>query len=148
MKTSILSHCLFTRRGDPHQQGRNALDFCINGHSLKHMLDRLTDTNESDLIGSLLTGMPEHNQQQRARLLGGAAPETPSGRVMLYICPECGDLGCGAYTVGIKRIGGHVIWQSFAYENGYQPPFRIAHAGPFYFDTEAYLRAIDDAMPY
>src|SRR4051812_18696398 len=38
-----------------------------------------------------------------ARLLRKAVPDLPTGRYALLICPECGDLGCGAVSAIIER---------------------------------------------
>ena len=38
-----------------------------------------------------------------SRLLADEPPDGPADRIALYVCHECGDLGCGAATVTIKR---------------------------------------------
>jgi hypothetical protein len=45
-----------------------------------------------------------------ARLQGETQPDYPPNRVAIYVCPECGDLGCGAITVAVSREEGTVIW--------------------------------------
>ncbi len=58
-----------------------------------------------------------------------------NGRTMLYMCPECGDIGCGAITAKIKILKDYVVWEDFAYEDAL-PEInleRYAHIGPFYF---------------
>jgi hypothetical protein len=32
---------------------------------------------------------------------------------MLYVCPECGDIQCGAMTVEITKTGNTYTWQNF-----------------------------------
>ena len=55
-------------------------------------------------------------------LVSQASPDSESGRVLLYICPECGDIGCGAYSVRIEKTDAGYTWGDFAYENGYEEP--------------------------
>lgn len=146
MKLSVLTHQITHRRGSSNSTERYFCDFLVNGHSLLEMLDKLSgskDGQPSDLIGSFVVGYPEHNQQKRDQLLLAAQPDTESGRIMLYICPECGDLGCGAYTVRVEKTGNHYTWNDFAYENGYEPPHLIANTA-FTFDAAAYEQAMQD----
>lgn len=50
------------------------------------------------------------------------------GRVFLFICPECGDLGCGAVTATLHVGTNRVTWRQFAWENGHQPAEPMANA--------------------
>ena len=43
--------------------------------------------------------------------------ELETGRTMLFICRECGDIGCGAITLEIEKTKTAFIWKKFAYEN-------------------------------
>lgn len=43
--------------------------------------------------------------------------ELETGRTMLFICRECGDIGCGAITLEIEKNKTTFIWKNFAYEN-------------------------------
>ena len=38
---------------------------------------------------------------------------------MIYVCPECGDIDCGAITAVIKDYGDRIIWSDFGYETNY-----------------------------
>jgi hypothetical protein len=38
---------------------------------------------------------------------------------MIYVCPECGDIGCGAITAVIKDYGSSIVWSDFGYETDY-----------------------------
>jgi len=70
-------------------------------------------------------------------------------RVALFVCPQCGDLGCGAITCRLSRHGETVRWSQFAYEDGFdddQNDFeRYSAIGPFEFATDEYLAAIANA---
>jgi hypothetical protein len=54
----------------------------------------------------------------------------------LYVCPECGDLGCGALTAKVGRDGDYIVWSDFAFETGLDvdPPdlnrSHLADVGP------------------
>ena len=69
--------------------------------------------------------------------------DLPSGRVSLYICPECGDLGCGAVSVALEPDGEDIIWKEFGHENDYDESFiLIERLGPFRFRLADYRQAI------
>lgn len=64
------------------------------------------------------------------------------GRVMLYVCGECRDLGCGSVTASLTVKGDTVTWSDFAWDNGYEPtdpitdaPGAITFAQAGYIDT-------------
>ena len=43
--------------------------------------------------------------------------EQETGRHLLFVCPECGDIGCGAITVEVEKTNEVYIWKNFAHEN-------------------------------
>ncbi len=46
----------------------------------------------------------------------------PSGRVPLYVCGECGDLGCGAIAVLVSTLEECVVWSNIGSEgNAFKP---------------------------
>jgi hypothetical protein len=63
---------------------------------------------------------------------------------LLYICPECGDIGCGAYGVKLRLTDSTAEWFDFAYENGYEAGRPLA-VGPFIFDRSEYNAALEVA---
>ncbi len=88
------------------------------------------------------TGFPEEDCDY---LLGHLLPPLPHGRVPVYICAECGDIGCGAVTARIEHLDDRVVWRDFSYENGYEPfdPADVfPNIGPFSFERRAYLTTI------
>jgi hypothetical protein len=96
---------------------RAFLDFIVDGVSLYEELGR-----RSDLISTVWIDPPmTREEQQRAirRLLTLEPGDLPNGRVSLYVCPECGDLGCGAISVQIDVTGDKITWSDFGYENNY-----------------------------
>jgi hypothetical protein len=72
------------------------------------------------------------------------ASDVPVGghRVPLFVCPECGDLACGAITARVSRTELGAQWADFAYENGFDPTSKLT-LGPFEFEWAAYLREIE-----
>jgi hypothetical protein len=68
-------------------------------------------------------------------------------RVLLYICPECGDIDCGAYGVQVERDCDRYVWSNFAYESWDEP--RLIQLGdPFIFDVVDYEKVMTDATDH
>lgn len=68
--------------------------------------------------------------------------EVADGRSLLYVCPECGDIGCGAYAAHVRREAGNYVWLDFVYVNGYELPRPLPTIGPFVFTAPEYEHAI------
>lgn len=72
--------------------------------------------------------------------------ELDSRRVPLYVCNCCGDLGCGALTVKVEKIGEYFVWSDFGYESNYEDSISqndfMKRTGPFKFDIESYVSVI------
>lgn len=96
-------------------------------------------------MGCFVKGFAKPTAKAVAMLVSQALPNSESGRVLLYICPECGDIGCGAYSVRIEKTDTGYSWGDFAYENGYEEPHIIEGVGPFFFERSAYESAISRA---
>jgi hypothetical protein len=54
------------------------------------------------------------------RLLLKSEADLPDDRRSLFVCAECGDLGCGAITISVKRAVDTIVWSDFGYENNYE----------------------------
>lgn len=144
--TDTLAHSLLERQGVSGPDGfsvqaRTSADFVVNGTSLLQALVKV-DGGQPDFMGRFVAGYPEINQSAASELLGRVPPETKDGYSLLYICPECGDVGCGAYAARVQRNADSYIWCDFAYVNGYEPPRAIASIGPFLFAAAEYEHAI------
>src|SRR4026208_1110056 len=84
------------RQGAETRKHRDYLDFVIDGRSLGDLLGAA----QSDLIGRLGWGdLRGYDYQFKRQLLLESPSELETGRQLLYVCPECGDVGCGAITV-------------------------------------------------
>ncbi len=144
MKPKLLSTNKIYRRGSKVQESRTSIDFVIDGKSLVEMLDEASG-DRSDLMGCFVKGFEEENKNVLSLLRCESTSEVETGRVLLYICPECGDIGCGSYAAIIEKVNDQYIWHSFAYENGYEEPMLIDTVGPFYFNINNYESVLNEA---
>ncbi|NGZ74437.1 hypothetical protein [Saccharibacillus alkalitolerans] len=121
-------------------------EFLIDGEPLYPKIRQLYPN--LDEIGCLGWG-PETLQQTRIdRLLLTGDADFPDDRRSLYLCPACGDLGCGAVSIRIERADGRFVWSAFAEESadGSQAaPTPLPGIGPFYFEEDAYMKTIRSA---
>jgi hypothetical protein len=123
------------------QTPRRFLDFVIDGQSLYEQM--------GDHISPLGWGSPEESQKAVDRFLRKAEPDFPNGRTSLYVCAECGDLGCGAVSIVIERMGDEIIWRDFGYENNYDDEVLFEDFkgwGPFSFDASEYYLVVSSAL--
>jgi hypothetical protein len=155
--TSLLSLVWRAREGTPSDQPgarhtpRAYLDFVIDGESLFDALrvgDRvgfLADWPNLPSIGELL---PEGRSELPPELEG-------AGRRLLYVCPECGDVYCGATTAIIVGDNDRIVWKDFAdlnwdWSGDSVPVFddeQFGHIGPFYFDRTQYVNTLRNPPP-
>lgn len=137
----VLSHKFLIRpganSGTTTTQERHSVDFIVNGASLLTTIVKVAG-GHTGFMGCIVRGFSEHNVQAAGRLTCAEPPDSGSGRVLLYICPECGDIGCGAYSAFVRRVGTTYIWHEFAYENGYESPRPFPDIGPYIFDSSQY----------
>ena len=104
------------RQGGSNKTEREYLDFIISGQSLK----RILGAEKADFISSIsLETTKEYFKYILNVFRLKEKSELESGRVMLYVCPECGDIDCGAITAVILDVGDRIIWRDFGYETGY-----------------------------
>ena len=64
-------------------------------------------------------------------------PSLGGNREPVFVCAECGDLGCGAVTARISASKGLAEWSDFAWENTWEEkPYRKGYEdiGPFLFE--------------
>ncbi|MFN0249621.1 MAG: hypothetical protein ACKV2T_22245 [Kofleriaceae bacterium] len=126
------------RVGGPQHQERRYYDYTINGHPLRAMID------PGDNIG-LFGWLPHEFEVEFARSLLLRGPsKLPSGRVPLYICPECGDLGCQSLSARVIEERDRFVWTEFAYEANYDagPTTELFEVRPLSFEKRAYAATI------
>ncbi|MFD7552796.1 oxidoreductase [Streptomyces sp. NPDC059578] len=125
------------------QAHRDFVDFIIDGRPL---LYRLADL---DAVSPLASDVPPaiFTAQVRGLLLEAPAP-LADDRHIIYGCPECEDLACGAVTAVIERDAtdpDDVIWRDFAWQTDRRVdlPLNGYHGmGPFRFRGAEYRAAL------
>ena len=94
---------------------RNIFDIIIDGESLT---DKLIDGKFDTLPVFGFYDKAEYELPTIQEFLKEKNSELESKRILLFICRECGDIGCGAITVDIEKAENSYKWNSFAWENG------------------------------
>lgn len=120
---------------------RWAWDFVIDGRPLSTLI-------AGDIIGVLGWCGAAWDLAVTEKLLRRASPDLPPDRVALYVCPECGDVTCGAATASISLAGDEVMWQDFRWEGspdgaGTESALQL---GEFRFDRHTYERLLLQAL--
>ncbi len=131
------------RLGGAGRHERFTYDFVVDDVSLADAMD----VCKLDLVGCLDVMNNKWNAHAANALLLKGPPDIPPDRVMIYVCPECADLGCGAFTARVTNIGGDYVWSDFQYENNYDPEMTQPWpaVGPFRFAAENYRSALRGA---
>ncbi len=121
---------------------RRFFDFVVDGVSL-HSICLAKGYDE---VGCLGWGGQAIHSEAGARLLAEVPGDFADGRVALFVCPECGDLGCGAVSARIRRDGQSILWEEFGWQTNYEEEWHpIEDLGPYSFDFEQYKASIDAA---
>src|SRR5215213_5534877 len=111
--TSTLDVVWTTRAGGGGRRERSFLDFVIDGVTLSSRMN-------ADFVSPFGWLDPQEKEASIERLLRKSPPDMPHDRTTLYVCPECGDVGCGAVTVVVEAGVGVIIWKDFGIENNYE----------------------------
>jgi len=156
---SKLSIAAFGRPGEKREDGsfkteRNSWDFVVDGISLRSTWQDSENFGPvvAESVGVLGWGESGFEAKTVAKLQGDGQDYLPN-RVAIYVCPECGDLGCGAVTVAIDRDGEVIIWSDFRWEvNWYadhpdESTVRF-ELGPFRFACDEYTEVLNDALRF
>ena len=120
---------------------REYLDFVIDGEPLSKRIG-------GDLASCIGWFTPEENAKALGRLLLEEPADFPNDRRSLYVCPECGDLGCGAVSVVIEAAGDQIIWRDFGFQNNYEDKVDsrgFGGVGPLVFNKAEYEAVIRSA---
>jgi hypothetical protein len=129
------------REGGGGRTQRDFLDVVVDGRPLSELV--------GDYVSCLGWLSPEENAKAVRRLLLREPPDLPNNRNTLYICPECADIGCGALSLVVERVGDNFIWRDFGYENNYEGVIHteaFKEVGPFTFDRVEYSEALRQAL--
>jgi len=129
------------RAGGGGRTQRNFLDFIVDGQSLSAVV--------GDQISCLGSFVSDENAKAVRRLLLEEPADLPDNRRTLYVCPECGDIGCGAVSLVVERVDKKIIWRDFGYENNYESGIRVEgfeEIGPFAFNADEYEKVLKQAI--
>ncbi|MER5214549.1 oxidoreductase [Streptomyces sp. NPDC002838] len=123
---------------------RDFVDFVVDGRPLLFQLSDL------DAVSPLASDVPPAIfTAQVHSLLLETEPPLPDGRYVIYGCPECEDLACGAVTAVIERDGEDFLWRDFAWQTDEQADLELNgyHGiGPFRFHGTQYREALDSLL--
>lgn len=147
----VLDFVYELRAGGPNRQERRYHDYALNGRPLHTLID----------AGDRITPFGWLSREieirfARSLLLREPSP-LPSGRVPLYICAECGDLGCQALSARVVLENDLFTWTEFAFEANYDsgPATAFLAIRSFKFERHTYeaslnrldMTAIDEHAP-
>lgn len=117
------------------------MDFIVDGQPL------LAQLSDLDAVSPLASDVPPAIFVAQVRtLLLDAPPPLDEGRCVIYGCPECESLDCGAVTAVIERDGTDIVWRDFAWQTSERADLELNgyHGlGPFRFRGEDYRTALE-----
>ncbi|MEU6673375.1 oxidoreductase [Streptomyces sp. NPDC046925] len=130
-----------------YQVHRDFLDFIVNGRPLLFHLSDL------DAVSPLASDVPPaiFTHHVRGLLLEAEAPLSDD-RHVIYGCPECEGLECGAVTAVIERAPDGTdsyVWRDFAWQTADRADLQLNgyHGiGPFRFDGAEYRDALGQLL--
>jgi hypothetical protein len=127
-----------------YQAHRDFVDFIVDGRPLLYQLSDL------DAVSPLASDVPPSifGAQVRSLLLEAEAP-LRGDRYVIYGCPECADLACGAVTAVIERVGDDYVWRDFAWQTEEEADLRLngyTGIGPFRFHGPEYRSALQSML--
>jgi hypothetical protein len=135
--------------GGGRKSRREYWEFVVDGEPLGARLGPMIGLSNVavDFVPVLVLNWPiGFPAQDFDPLIGRSVPPLPGSRVPLYVCAECGDLGCGAVTVIIDWTETNVVWRDFGYQNDYEPFTEddvFTGVGPFEFDRARYEAVLE-----
>ncbi|MCX5280265.1 MULTISPECIES: oxidoreductase [unclassified Streptomyces] len=126
------------------QVHRDFVDFVVDGRPLLFQLSDL------DAVSPLASDVPPalFTAQVRGLLLEDDAPLS-DGRHIIYGCPECEGIECGAVTALIEREDDDYVWRDFAWQTGERPDLErngYHGMGPFRFHGTEYRAALNSLL--
>jgi hypothetical protein len=127
-----------------YQVHRDFVDFIVDGRPLLFQLSDL------DAVSPLASDVPLaiFTAQVRSLLLEANAP-LDGGRYVIYGCPECQGLECGAVTAVIEKAGDDYVWRDFAWQTDERVDLELNgyHGiGPFRFHGAEYRSALNSLL--
>jgi hypothetical protein len=120
-------------------RGIGFLDFSINRRPLSDILG-----GARGRVGVFGWQAPKIELASAHQLLLRVPSPLTSGRVPLYICAECGDLGCGCIAVSVSELEECVVWSGFCNDGigprktGYETEVASSEPSPSFPDVRDY----------
>lgn len=122
-------------------------DWAVDGRPLGVWAARWTTRVSAPSVSGEL---PTRDTTDLHALLATSASRLGSGRVPLYTCALCADVGCGVLAVRVTVADDVVTWTDFAWEDGLPensgPDPDFADVPVVRFDRAAYTRTIRQAL--
>jgi len=137
---------------EPSMAGKKAprrfLDFAISGAPMypvirSKALDLITPIWLDDKVAQ------DEVLHSIRRLTGKERGNAPLGRVIVYECAECGDIGCGAITVALGIDRRAVTWADWGYQTNYEEAIGrngLEDLPDLVFDRISYEHVFADAV--
>ena len=126
-----------------HQEEKCYYDYLISGKPLSELIPSIYN----DLVGMLGYWGEEQDQHLVALLTGKAKSALPKGRILLYGCAACGDIGCGAITVNLEFKGNKVYWREMGSEGlGDYSIEGFEHCQDIEFEANRYFKALASGL--
>ncbi|MWC31172.1 hypothetical protein [Paenibacillus sp. MMS18-CY102] len=121
---------------------KNFADIKIDGRSLFDLFK----SRDFDVIACLGWGTAQYRTAEIYRLVLEEPSDMQGNRNSIYVCPDCGDLGCGAISVDMQVEDNKIVWKNFKWEGDYggitEHSSRLADLGPIYFDFGQYCDVV------
>ena len=123
---------------------RKYIDFIIDGVPLSELLGgvgyNIGKFGWGNNIKFELSELEDFKTAHKSRL--------DNGLFSIYVCPECGDEGCGAIMFEIKMTESTVIWDNFVWGDGYheseENPHERIDIKPIIFNKNEYYTSISE----
>ncbi|MFD6068192.1 MULTISPECIES: hypothetical protein [Amycolatopsis] len=122
------------------------LDWTIDGVALRTMVSEMPEQQTPLFLDDDV--WREAAVETLRRLLGELPGDFDDGRVALLVCPACGDLGCGAYSVEVVFGDDVVEWRTLGWQTDYEPFDGLDEDGftGARFDRKAYETLLGDLL--
>ena len=65
---------------------------------------------------------------------------------MLFVCSECGDIGCGAITFRLTETDTTITWSDFGYDDSFEATSPYKNIMPFCFNKNDYAKLFMDLL--
>lgn len=129
------------------------LDFMVDDQSVLDWIRWCSDDPESEAtirtryVTPFARTLPTAARRSaHRRLLLRDPPDVDARWTSLYVCPLCGDLGCGAVAVEVARSADTVEWRALTRVGSFPDETEPLSVGPFVFDRIAYTDALVSAL--